>query len=73
MPEVKHVLLCEGYSYEVDESTFNDIKDLYDWESCMRASGDEYGNEEITLEIDSTDLSEDLIEIHEKNREEEYI
>ena len=73
MPEIKHILVCEGYSYEVDEGTFEEVKDNYDWERCMSACGDEYGNEKITLEIDRTDLPEDLLELHEKNIEEEYL
>ena len=64
---VRYFLECNGNTYSVDENTFDEIKDRYDYERCMHATGDGNDYEEITLEIDETDLPEEFIEKEEED------
>lgn len=46
-----------------------EVKDNYDYERLR----DEYDKGELTLDIDRTDLPEDLLELHDKNIWEGYL
>lgn len=69
--EVSHMVVgdnccdCEKNTLYVEEADmpFEEVKDNYDWERLR----DEYESGELALDIDRTDLPEDLLELHDKN------
>ena len=52
---VKYFFESNGNKTEVSEVIFNSVKNRYD-DSSMSATGDSFGNEEITLSIEESDM-----------------
>lgn len=52
---VKYFFESNGNKTEVSEVIFNSVKNHYD-NSRMSATGDSFGNEEITLSVEESDM-----------------